>query len=130
MPILNPNFGRLTSALIYWLFYYEHVAKYYINIFLEPIVDEIRKLEEGYNFNIQGYTEIIYGTLTAIGADNLAHHQVDGLKAGFATGYGKCRSSLALAADIQSKFHHRQFTRRFQVDHDEQGENLSLVDLH
>lgn len=64
------------------IFYHSQIAYYDINTFLKPIVEEIRKLESGHLFCINGRFEIFYGTLTAVIADNLANHQVGGLKLG------------------------------------------------
>jgi hypothetical protein len=108
------------------MFYHNQLEKYDINTFLTPIVDEICKLEDGYPMTIGNSIEIIYGTLTAVVADNLVSHQVGGFKAGFSMGFRKCRSCLALDEDIQTKFRDVEFIPRNKSDHDAQCEGLNL----
>ena len=42
-------------------------------------MDSIAKLEDGYEFTINGEKETIFGTLAVIVADNLAAHEVGGV---------------------------------------------------
>jgi hypothetical protein len=111
------------------MFYHSQVAAYDINTFLNPIVEQLQKLELGHSFNIGGRMEIVYGTLTAVVADNLASHQVGGFKAGFSKGYRKCRSCLGLHDDIQTKFLDREFVARSQEDHVEYCKALENEEL-
>lgn len=112
------------------MFYQKQVEKYDVNTFLTGIVDEFLKLEDGCPMTIGGRTETIYSTLTAVVADNLASHQVGGFKAGFSTGFRKCRSCLGLDEDIQTKFRDADFIPRNKADHDAQCEGLNLELLH
>lgn len=91
-----------------------------INFLLKPIVDDIKKLEDGVNFNLNNRREVLFGTRTALVADNLASHMVGGFKMGFSKGFRKCRTCLALDSDIQSKFNHCDFLLRRKEDHDTQ----------
>ena len=72
------------------IFEHRQVAKFDYNTLLRPIVDDLKRLEDGIELCIDGKTETIRGTLTAFVADNLASHLCGGFKAGFAKGFRKC----------------------------------------
>ncbi len=76
------------------------------------------ELELGVSFVINGKKEVIFGTLTALVADNLSSHQVGGFKTGFSKGFRKCKSCLAVDEDIQTKFSDCDHVPRTKEQHD------------
>ena len=111
------------------IFYHDQVASFDYNTLLRPVVDDLKRLESGIEFNIHGKTEKIRGTLTAFVADNLASHQCGGFKAGFAKGFRKCRFCLATEKEIQSLFSDCDFIIRSKEDHAEYCANLEVPAL-
>lgn len=59
--------------------------------------------------SLRGIQTVVRRTLVAIIADNLASHQIGGLKIGFARGFRKCRFCMATDADIQYEFYDFKF---------------------
>jgi hypothetical protein len=88
------------------------------NVTLQPILDDIRKLEAGYEFVIGGERQIIHGTLAALVADNLASHQIGGFNVGFSNGFRKCRFCLTTREEIQEKFFYTEHIPRTKENHD------------
>ena len=127
---LDPKYrSSFKSIYLLAMFYHEQVDLYDMNVFLDPIVEELKQLEAGQLFNIHGKLVKVFGTLTAVVADNLASHEVGGFKTGFATGNRKCRWCLAMDIDIQSKCRENEFIARTKDDHDEQCGELNLPEL-
>ena len=63
--------SRYHSINLLAIFYYENVETYGLDELLKPIVEEIKLLEHGVEFEIDGKTEKIWGTVTALVEDNL-----------------------------------------------------------
>jgi hypothetical protein len=112
------------------IFEHRQVAKFDYNTLLRPIVDDLKKLEDGIEFYIDGKPQTVRGTLTAFVADNLASHLCGGFKAGFSKGFRKCRFCLAVEEDIQSKFSDCDFIIRSEKDHDEYCASLKIAALN
>ena len=93
---------------------------------MRPIVEEIKQLEDGVEFEVNGKKETFYGTDTAIVGDNLSSHLVGGFKAGFSKGFRKCRTCLGVPEDIQTKFSDCEFIIRTRRDHDAQCSALNV----
>lgn len=105
------------------------IEKCGINSILKYVVDDIKLLEQGFPFVINGRTEFIRGTITAVCADNLASHEIGGFKKGFGCGFRKCRFCYATSEEIQTKFVDFQFVAREEKDHDEQCAALDVEEL-
>ena len=83
--------------------FFNHQAKVYgINHILNPIVDELKLLEQGVLLKIGTGTKKVFGTVNIFTADNLAFHAVGGIKIGFSRAYRKCRYCLATDEEIQA----------------------------
>ena len=108
------------------MFYTEHVQNFQFHTIFKPIIDDIRKLEAGVDLIINGVRITVYGTLTAIVADNLASHEIGGFKKGFSKGYRKCRFCLAVDKEIQKFFTENKLIRRTKEQYDRQC--VDLVD--
>jgi hypothetical protein len=98
------------------------------NFILQPILDNIKKLEAGYEFVIGGERKIIHGTLAALVADNSASHQIGGFNVGFSNGFRKCRFCLTTREDIQEKCFDTEHIPRTKENHDMQCDGLDLED--
>lgn len=116
--------SSLQNIQILSIFYNSQVKDYGINELLKPVLEDVKKLEGGCQFNIKGVTQIMFGTIAAFPADNLASHMVGGFKLGFSKGFRKCRYCLGTDAEIQTKFSDRDFTIRTQETHDIQCKGL------
>jgi hypothetical protein len=71
---------------------------------LRPIIEELKRLEEGVEIQVKGTKTTIFGTLIAVVAENLASHQIGGFKSGFSKGFRKCRTCLGIDHEIQNYF--------------------------
>jgi hypothetical protein len=111
------------------IFYYDQVSQYDYNTLLRPIIDDLKLLEDGVTFLINDKPEIMFGTLTANVADNLASHQVGGFKCGFATGFRKCRTCLAVDDDIQNKFSDCDHIARTKEDYERHCASMTVPEL-
>ena len=121
--------SRFQFIYLLSIFYYEQVAFFDLNKMLKPIVEDFKMLEEGVDLLIDGKVKKIFGTVTAVVADNLASHQIGGFKAGFSKGHRKCRTCLAVDFDIQNKFSDFQFKHRTREDHDDQCKGMAMEQL-
>lgn len=110
--------SALKHIFLLSIFPNHQVATYGLNVLLQPIIDELKKLEEGVEFVIHNKPTKLYGTVSILTADNLASHAVGGFKMGFATGYRKCRYCMGTDEEIQSKFCDSEFVPRTKADHD------------
>ncbi len=72
---------------------------------------------------------MVYGTLAAVSADNLASHQIGGFKIGFGFGFRNCCFCMATAADIQSKFFDYQHKPRSKFDHNFHCAGIAIENL-
>nr|CAH0100559.1 unnamed protein product [Daphnia galeata] len=107
----------------------ETVKRFGLNVLLKPIVDDLKKLEEGVPVTIKGKRVLVRGTLSAVIADNLGSHQIGGFKIGFAKGFRKCRFCMATDEQIQSLFLDALFQPRKREHHDEQCASLANAEL-
>ena len=123
---LPTNFrSSLTSIFLVAIFYANQVPDYDINVILRPICEEISQLENGIDIEVDGKKENIFGTLVAVVADNLASHQYGGFKASFSRVFRKCRTCIAVDADMQTFFCDTQFEHRSVEEHTQQCKELS-----
>lgn len=111
------------------IFYFEHTSFFSLNTMLRPIVEELKRLEVGVEMLVKGLKRTIFGTLSAVVADNLASHQLGGFKSGFSKGFRKCRTCLAVDSEIQNNFTDFQFVHRKKKDHDQQCAGMANVEL-
>ena len=102
------------------------VKQFGLNVLLRPLINDLKKLEEGVLMNILGIDRTVRGTLSAVIADNLGSHQIGCFKVGFSKGFRKCRFCLAVDDDIQSYFRDKQFIARDKIQHDQHCDGLSL----
>ncbi len=99
------------------IFFNHQVEKFGLNVLLKPIVDELKKLEQGVEIVIKGESRTIFGTLAILTADNLASHAVGGFKLGFSKGFRKCRYCLGTDIEIQNNFTDCEFVERTKISH-------------
>lgn len=128
---LHPKY-RSTFKSIYLasIFYNYQVKLYDINLLLKPIIDDLKKLEAGVTIIISGKVTVCFGTLTAVVADNLAMHEVGGLKCSFGRNVmRKCRTCLATEDEIQSLFSDCDFVPRTRESHDKHCASLAVEEL-
>jgi hypothetical protein len=125
-PLFRSSFKSINLLSI---FYFEQVTQFDYNILLKPIITDLKLLEQGVDFLIEGRTEKIFGTLTAVIADNLASHQVGGFKCGFSSGYRRCRTCMSLDKDIQTKFSDCEHVMRTKEDHARQCASMTVKEL-
>lgn len=76
------------------------ITRFGLNVLLRPLVDDLKKLEQGVSMITAGENRIVRGTLSAVIADNLASHQIGGFKIGFAKGFRKCRFCMGTDEEI------------------------------
>lgn len=79
------------------------------------------------DLNIKGQTVKVYGTLTAVVADNLASHAVGGLLQNFSKAFRKCRYCLATDDQIQTIFTDRFLIPRTPETHELHCESLDTT---
>ena len=104
ITLLNFPARFCSSLKAVWLveIYYAKInVAFNMDLILKPIVDDLKKLDDGCVFSIFGETKTIYGTLTAVIEDNLASHEIGGFKNAFGHGFLKCRTCIASAEEIQ-----------------------------
>jgi hypothetical protein len=99
------------------IFFNHQVDKFGMNVLLKPIVDELKKLEQGIVIVIKRVPHTIFGTLAILTADNLASHAVGGFKIGFSKGFRKCRYCLGTDFEIQNYFTDHEFIARTKTSH-------------
>lgn len=92
-------------------------------------MDDLKKLEQGVSMITAGENRIVRGTLSAVIADNLASHQIGGLKIGFAKGFRKCRFCMGTDEEIQTKFFDSDFIARTIDQHNHHCSNLEAQEL-
>jgi hypothetical protein len=107
----------------------ETVTRFGLNVLLRPIVDDLKKLEEGVLMTIRGKQVTVRGTLAAVIADNLGSHQIGGFKIGFSKGFRKCRFCMGTDDQIQSIFLDALFEPRTREQHNDHCASLANVEL-
>ena len=112
------NRSSFHSIFLLSIFTSKQMSEFGLNLLLRPIIEIIKKLEEGVEMDLQGKFVKVFGTLAVVVADNLASHEIGGFKTGFARGFRKCRFCLATAEDINSKYCQESFILRNKEDHD------------
>jgi hypothetical protein len=60
------------------IFYNEQAEAFDLDELLKPLVEEVKQLEDGVEFKVNGKKETFYGTVTATLGDNLSSHLVGG----------------------------------------------------
>ena len=118
------------SIYLLSMFYHDLVDIYDYNTLFRPVVEELKKLEEGVLMNICGNQELVRGTLTAIIADNLAAHQVGGFNVAFSKGFRMCRTCLGTDEEIQNLFSDCNFIHRIREDHEKYCDALRVEGLN
>lgn len=123
---LKPEHRSSFSNIFLISIYYCHLADMYTtNRMLKPIIDDIKKLEDGYEMIINGESETIYGTLSVLTADNLSSHDVGGLKKSFSDKvFRLCRFCLGIKNEIQCFFCDSNFIPRTKEIHSRHVEAL------
>ncbi len=111
------------------IFRNSEIKKFGLQLLMRPIVEDLKLLEKGVEMELPTGTETIFGTLVITTADNLGAHQIGGFKAGFATGFRKCRHCLATDLEIQTLFSDGEFVARTKEEHDRQCECLEIPGL-
>lgn len=106
------------------MFYNHQVQSYGLNVLLEPILNELKLLEAGIEFYLKGENKLVFGTLSAFPADNLASHAVGGFKLGFANGFRKCRYCLVSDDEMQDNLSDCKLKYRTAIEHDLQCSGL------
>ena len=97
----------------------ELIEEYSFAEILEPLINDIKKLENGIEIN--GSLE--YGTITAFRGDNLASHQVGGYKEGF-TAHRSCRTCMGSLEEIRVMIREDKSLLRTSEQYDKQIKKL------
>jgi hypothetical protein len=92
------------------------IDEYSIDRVLRPLIEDIKKLEEGYEFHIESSKETYYGTIALISADNPASSALGGFKEG-SSAYRYCRHCLGKAEDTIKEFNESSFKIRNLTRH-------------
>ncbi|KAJ8018461.1 hypothetical protein HOLleu_43537 [Holothuria leucospilota] len=98
------------------------IKKYGFEPFLQPFVEEMKKLESdsGYNIVLPDGILKVHGTLTSVCGDTMALHDLFGFLSPSANKF--CRMCLAGRNDRGSFFEEEHFTMRSIEEHDENTE--------
>ena len=84
---------------------HEHIARYGIDLFLAPFVNNIKSLYcDGIEINRGKHTQRVHGGLLAFLADNLAAHAVGGFKESMSFSLRICRSCMITTEESQVCF--------------------------
>lgn len=109
----------------------EDIDRYEIDTYLQPFVDDLKRLYlDGITVTTES-TEVKYhGALVAFLADTQAAHKVGGFKGSAAFARRICRSCMATRHDIQSLFTEQLVDLRKPDKHEQQCQSLVGVDRH
>jgi hypothetical protein len=92
------------------------VARYGHSKILKPLLDDIKLLEKGVEFNLPHGTYTVYGTVVCLVADNLAANGVLGFVESFSANY-YCRFCKMSKTDCQDSCRQSCALLRFTEDH-------------
>ena len=108
-----PRRSRQSDVHLALLFHKSYVKKYSWKTILQPLLDDIKELEEvGVNFSTCGEVNNLKGFIELFVGDNLALHQVAGYFCSFRGTQLLCRFCHATHQDMQSKFNEDEFVQR------------------
>eukprot|EP00111_Clytia_hemisphaerica_P003426 TCONS_00009790-protein len=94
------------------------VKKYGIEKILEPVIDELLLLHNGFEMEFEnGQNKIIHGKVLVCLGDTPGQHLWAGFKEGVGTSYQKCRHCYCNFDELQSKFKLTDFTPRTETLH-------------
>ena len=88
------------------------VKKYRVEKILEPIVEDVNLLYNGYEFNVNGTSKSILGKVILCTGDILGHHLWGGFKEGIGFAFQKCRSCLCDFDSMQRNLFKETFVMR------------------
>ena len=108
-----PRRSRQSDVHLAMLFHKSYVKKYSWETILQPLLDDVKELEEvGVNFSMGSEVNNLKGFIELFVGDNLALHQVAGYFCSFRGTQLLCRFCHATHEDMQSKFHEGEFVQR------------------
>lgn len=87
------------------------MTSYGMDAVLRPFVDDVKKLEAGYEFDVHGTSKVLYGTVAAVSADNLGSFALGGFKES-CSAQRCCRHCLTTREDSKKMFLEQQFQLR------------------
>ena len=100
---------------------YEDISKYGIDTFMQPFVEDIKRLYcDGIVISVGGVDRVFHGGLLAFLADNLAAHLVGGFKENFSFALRICRSCMITRDQSQTCFLERDCVLRTAESHFQQ----------
>ena len=94
------------------------VKQYGYNAVLEPIITDIKKLENGHEFLVKGQKKTVYGKVISCTGDNEGQHEWGGFKGGVGFAFQKCRHCLCQFKPMQQCFSEEDFVLRSKKGHE------------
>lgn len=93
------------------------VKKYGYDPIVKPVIDDIKKLERGWKFVVNGKEREIYGKVVSCTGDTEGQHEWAGLKVGVGFSFQKCRHCYCTFEPMQEKFLEDDFLMRSKESH-------------
>ena len=100
------------------------VKKYGHNAILRPMIEDIKKLENGCNFVIDGEEKLIFGKVISCAGDTEGQHEWGGYKVGVGFAFHKCRHCQCHYDAMQQSFYDYDFHARSKETHERQCKEI------
>ena len=91
----------------------------------KPMLDDIKKIEKGHRFTVDGETNVVYGKVVSCTGDTEGQHEWAGFKVGVA--FQKCRHCHCQFNTMQENFLGEDFTSRTKATHKRQCMEMKLL---
>ena len=110
---LNPKFRSMICAIrLFAIVNTKFVKTYGIQKILDPVIDDLKKLYDGYQIEINGNRFEIFGKVLLCTGDTLGQHLWGGFKERVGIAFQKCRSCLCNFNEMQQSSDENHFVVR------------------
>ena len=118
---LNPKVRSKHCAI---RLYIKLVKKYGYHAILNPIIEDIKKIESGFPCVINGAEKTVYGKVISCTGDTEGQHEWGGYKVGVGFAFQKCRHCQCTYEAMQQSFYEDDFVPRTKDTYDKHCKEL------
>lgn len=118
---LNPKFrSRHCAVRLLAIVNAKLVQKYGYHAILEPIIEDIQKIEGGFPCLVNGTQKVVYGKVVSCTGDTEGQHEWGDYKVGVGFAFQKCRHCQCHYEAMQQSFYEEDFVMRSKESYDRQ----------
>ena len=100
------------------------MKKYGFQAILQPIIDDLKKIEDGFPCHVNGSERLVYGKVVSCVGDTESQHEWGGFKVGVGFSFQKCRHCQCHYEAMQQTFYESDFVLRTKESYDRQCKEI------